>query len=126
VAPGGRVSLLLEIVPRRRMHVYAPGATGYRVIELKMSPVAGVTYQPLKYPSSEIYEFEPLHERVPVFQKPFQLVQTVVLDGSPDGAARLRKANTLIISGTLSYQACDDRLCFAPASVPVSWTITIR
>jgi len=33
VAPGGRVSLLLDIVPRRRMHVYAAGATGYRVYE---------------------------------------------------------------------------------------------
>jgi hypothetical protein len=126
VAPGGRVSLLLDIVPRRRMHVYAAGATGYRVIELAMSPAGGVTYQPVKYPPSEIYEFEPLHERVPVYQKPFQLVQPVVLDDSPDGAARLRRANRLIISGTLSYQACDDRLCFAPASVPVSWTLTVR
>ena len=126
MAPGGRVSLLLDIVPRRRMHVYAPGATGYRVIELAMSPAAGVTYQPVKYPPSETYEFEPLHERVPVYQKPFQLVQPVVLDDSPDGAARLRRANRLIISGTLSYQACDDRLCFAPASVPVSWTFTVR
>ena len=126
VAPGGRVSLLLDMVPRRRMHVYAPGATGYRVIELVMSPAAGVTYQPVKYPASEIYEFEPLHERVPVYQRPFQLVQPVVLDGSPDGAARLRKTNRLIINGTLSYQACDDRLCFAPASVPVSWTFTVK
>lgn len=126
VAPGGRVSLLLDIVPRRRMHVYAPGATGYRVIELTMSPSAGVTYEKVKYPPSEIYEFEPLHERVPVYQKPFQLVQPVVLDDSPEVAARLRRANGLIISGTLSYQACDDRLCFAPTSVPVSWPFTLK
>ena len=126
VAPGDRISLLLDIVPRRRMHIYAPGATGYRVIEIAMSPAAGMTYQPVKYPPSEIYEFEPLHERVPVYQKAFQLVQPVVLDDSPDAAARLRRANRLIISGTLSYQACDDRLCFAPASVPVSWTLTVR
>jgi len=49
-----------------------------------------------------------------------------VLDGSRDGAARLRRTNRFIISGTLSYQACDDRLCFAPASVPVSWTFTVK
>ena len=126
VAPGGRFSLLLDIVPRRRMHVYAPGATGYRVIEIAMSPAAGVTYQPVKYPPSEIYEFEPLHERVPVYQKPFQLVQPVVLDDSPDAAARLRRASRLMTNGTLSYQACDDRLCFSPVSVPVSWTLTIK
>lgn len=126
VAPGSRVSLLLDIVPRRRMHVYAPGATGYQVIKLAMSPAAGVTYQPVKYPPSEIYEFVPLHERVPVYMKRFQLIQPVMVDASPDGAARLRRANTLIINGTLSYQACDDRLCFAPASVPVAWTFTVR
>ena len=50
VAPGGRVSLLLDVVPRRRMHVYAPGATGYQVIKLAMSPAAGLTYLPAKYP----------------------------------------------------------------------------
>jgi hypothetical protein len=126
VAPGRRVSLTLDIVPRRRMHVYAPGATGYQVIKLAMSPAAGVTYQAVKYPPSEIYTFEPLQEQVPVYQKPFQLVQTLVLDGSPDSAARLRKANTLIINGTLSYQACDDRICFMPASVPVSWAFTVK
>ncbi len=126
VTPGSRVSLLLDIVPRRRMHVYAPGATGYRVIELAMSPATGVTYQPVKYPASEIYEFVPLQERIPVYQKQFQLVQPVTLDGSPAAAARLRKANTLVIKGTLSYQACDDRLCFAPVSVPVSWIFAVK
>jgi hypothetical protein len=126
VAPGSRVLLMLDIVPRRRMHVYAPGATGYRVIELAMSPAAGVTYQPVKYPPSEIYEFEPLQERVPAYQKPFQLVQPVLLDGSREGAERLRKAKTLLIKGMLSYQACDDRICFAPASIPLSWTFTVK
>jgi hypothetical protein len=126
VAPGSRVLLMLDIVPRRRMHVYAPGATGYQVIKLAMSPVAGVTYHPMKYPPSEIYEFVPLLERIPVYQKQFQLIQPVMLDASPAGAARLRRANGLIISGTLSYQACDDRICFAPVSVPVTWTFTIR
>jgi hypothetical protein len=126
VSPGNRLSLVLEIVPRRRMHVYAPGAKGYRVIDLAMSPADGVTYQRLKYPPSEIYEFVPLQERVPVYQKPFQLVQPVVLDGSSAAAARLRKLKTLIINGTLSYQACDDRLCFQPVSLPVSWTFTVK
>jgi hypothetical protein len=80
----------------------------------------------MKYPPSEIYEFVPLLERIPVYQKQFQLIQPVMLDASPAGAARLRRANGLIISGTLSYQACDDRICFAPVSVPVTWTFTIR
>jgi hypothetical protein len=26
----------------------------------------------------------------------------------------------------LEYQACDDRLCFAPRSIPVSHVVTLR
>ena len=44
----------------------------------------------LAYPASEIYFFKPLNERVPVFQKPFRLVQEVVLDGTPAAQEALR------------------------------------
>jgi hypothetical protein len=33
VALGTRFSLVVDITPKPNMHVYAPGATGYRVIE---------------------------------------------------------------------------------------------
>ena len=32
----------------------------------------------------------------------------------------------LTIAGTLEYQACDDRLCFTPRSIPVSYTVKLR
>jgi len=31
-----------------------------------------------------------------------------------------------MFTGRLEYQARDDRLCFAPTSVPVSWTAKMR
>jgi hypothetical protein len=33
---------------------------------------------------------------------------------------------TLTIDATLDYQACDDAVCFVPASVPVSFTVQVR
>jgi len=30
------------------------------------------------------------------------------------------------ISGTLSYQACDDRVCYLPQSVPLEWVVPVR
>ena len=30
-----------------------------------------------------------------------------------------------MVSGTLEYQACDDRICYAPAKVPLSLTIDL-
>ncbi len=32
----------------------------------------------------------------------------------------------MTIKGVLSYQACDDKLCFTPQSVPLTWTVTLR
>lgn len=126
VALGTRFSLALDITPKRGMHVYAPGASQYRVVTLNIAPQPHVRTMPLRYPASEIYHFVPLNERVPVYQKPFTLLMDVV----PEATAEARKAFTgkseLIIAGTLEYQACDDKICYNPVSLPLSWTLTLR
>src|SRR5205814_7901836 len=48
VAPGNRFALTFEITPRPRMHVYAPGASGYRIISVKISPQPFLRVLPLK------------------------------------------------------------------------------
>jgi len=126
VAAGNRFALVLELTPRRGTHVYAPGASGYKVIALTVAPQPFVRVLPLTYPASEIYFFKPLNERVPVYQKPFRLVQEVVLEGQPQAQQAFRGKDSLTITGTLDYQACDDRECFNPASVPLTWTVGLR
>jgi hypothetical protein len=32
----------------------------------------------------------------------------------------------LTIAGTLDYQACDDKVCLIPQSVPLSWTVELK
>jgi peroxiredoxin len=125
-ALGNRFSLVLEVTPRPRMHVYAPGAAGYRVIGLTIAPQPFVRVLPAKYPPSEIYLFKPLNERVPVYQKPFTLMQEVVPEATEEAQAAFRGKDVLTLTGTLEYQACDDKLCFNPASIPLSWQIALR
>jgi hypothetical protein len=126
VALGNRFSLVLEITPHKGMHVYAPGATGYRAIALTVAPQPFVRVLPMRYPPSEIYFFKPLNERVPVYQKPFTLLQEVVPDVTQEAEAAFRGKDTLGLTGTFEYQACDDKVCYNPASVPLSWTVTLR
>jgi hypothetical protein len=33
---------------------------------------------------------------------------------------------TVTITGRFHYQACDDKVCFNPVSLPVSYTVRIR
>jgi peroxiredoxin len=126
ISPGNRLSLVLEITPHAKMHVYAPGAKGYREITLTIEPDPQIRVLELKYPQPEIYLFKPLNERVPVFRKPFRLLQEVVLEGTPQAQAALRGKETVTVKGSLEYQACDDKECFTPVSVALSWTMNLR
>ena len=124
-ALGTRLSLALDITPKPGMHLYAPGADGYRVVKVDIAPQPNVRIQPVRYPASEIYHFVPLNERVPVFQKPFTLQVEVVPEATAEGRKAFAGKTELVITGTLEYQACDDKICYSPASVPLSWKVAM-
>lgn len=126
VAPGSLFSIVFDIRPRERMHVYAPGAKDYRIIAFNLEQNPLVVSRPIAYPSSEIYVFEPLNERVPVFQKPFRLTQSLAVSTAAEHRPTVARLDTLTIKGTLDYQACDDRICYTPRSIPVSFTVKVR
>ena len=84
-----------------------------------------VRFEPVEFPASEIYYFEPLDERVPVYQSPFTLLQEAVVSASEEAEEALAQLDALTLSGTLDYQACDDELCFEPVSVPLSFTLDL-
>ena len=79
-----------------------------------------------QFPKPADYFFKPLHEHVPVYSGPFRIVQDVMLDPTKDGSAALNGVTSLTLTGTFEYQACDDRVCFAPQSVPLSWSIAVK
>ncbi len=125
---GTKFSLAVDIEPNEGIHLYAPGAEamGYRVIGLTIDPVPHIRFEPVEFPASEIYHFEPLDERVPVYQQPFTLLQEAVVSGEPEAEEALKELDAVTLSGTLSYQACDDKLCFDPVSVPLSFTLDVE
>lgn len=126
VAAGNRFALAVNVAPHSGVHVYAPGASGYRVIGITVKPQPFVRVLPPVYPALKIYFFKPLNERVPVFQKPFTLTQELVLEGTSAAQAALRGKESLTIEGSLDYQACDDKVCFNPVSVPLTWAMSLK
>jgi peroxiredoxin len=126
VAPGNRFSVAFDVTPKPHIHVYAPGASSYRPITVTIAPQPFVRVLPIQYPASQLYVFKPLNEHVRVYEKPFTLIQEVILEGHPQAQAAFRGKDSLVLTGRLDYQACNDTLCFNPASVPVSWRLTLR
>lgn len=127
VAPGERFSLALDIVPKEKIHVYAPGQTGYIPITVTLDEDPAFKAHPIAFPESDVYYFAPLDERVKVYSHPFRLVQELTLSLSQEMRARSAEAGaTLTIRGEIRYQACDDQVCFMPATAPVEWTVALK
>ncbi len=51
------------------------------------------------------------------------------MDVVQDATAEARKAfagrNELVVAGTLQYQACDDKICYNPVSLPLTWKVAL-
>ena len=116
--PGGRLSLVVNVVPKKRMHVYAPG-TKYRAVTVTLNRQPFLKASPAVYPKPSIYIFKPLKEQVLVYSAPFTLTMNIAVGAVTPRMPRLR------ITGTLSYQACDDRVCYLPESVPLEWNVPV-
>jgi hypothetical protein len=125
IAPGEKVSLSFAITPKRAMHVYAPGKHDYQVIVVKLDPQPWMKVAPTTYPPSEIYHFKELDEKVETYGKPFTLVQDITILNTAE-AKKALAASPIKLSGRLEYQACDDKVCYAPTKVPVSFTLTVK
>jgi DsbC/DsbD-like thiol-disulfide interchange protein len=120
VAPGARVSLHVDIAPKPTMHVYAPGQKDYIAVSLTLAGSAAVKSAAIQFPKPETREVKDLGTQL-VYSKPFRIVQDITLakDLSP-------AAGPLTVKGALKYQACDESICYAPVTVPVTWTLTVK
>lgn len=125
VAPGSRVTLVFDVTPARRMHVYAPGAD-YQVIAVTLDPQPVLIPHETVYPASEIYHFVPLDERVPVYQKPFRLTRDVTVAATREAQQALAGMESLKLTGKLEYQACDDKICFKPSAIPFAFELNVK
>jgi hypothetical protein len=122
VTSGDRIAVAIDIVPKPRMHVYAPGSK-YRVITIAIEPQPLLTIGKTVYPGAGSYYFKPLKETQPVYDRPFRLqVEMTVGEIGPSADA----PSTMTIKGALEYQACDDRACYLPESIPLRWTMKVN
>jgi hypothetical protein len=116
---GARVTLDLAVAPKPKMHVYAPGQPDYMPISLTLETDSAYRRAgDPRYPKPEILFFKPLNERFKVYSRPFRIAQDIIV--SPDAGAN---QESLVVRGKVSYQACDDLVCYLPVDVPVVWTL---
>jgi hypothetical protein len=124
VAPGARMSISFDVVPRTGMHVYAPG-TKYRPVAIRLETGSLLRVHGSIYPKPTRFLFKPLKEEVLVYDAPFRLALTAVAADGEALRAHLRGRTQMTIKGSLDYQAGDDSESYRPASVPFQWTLPV-
>lgn len=124
-APGNRFSLVAEVELPPGVHVYAPEVKGYKPIQLAIEASPVFTLNPAVYPRPKVLYLEAIREQVPVFEGKFRIKQDVTVTAAQDFVRSLGDGRTLAVGGELRYQACDQRICYPPTSVPVQWQLKV-
>jgi len=116
VAPGDRVALTLDVDLNPGMHVYAPGVEGYIPIEWKMQDSPAAAMHAPAFPHSEKLYLKAIGETVPAYRNHFRLTRDITIQRPPEGSGQMT------VNGSLRYQACDDRVCYIPQELHLTWT----
>jgi hypothetical protein len=129
-SPGSRISLSVEIAMAPGMHVYAPGAKGYRPVELLLDSSDVYDPRPINYPPSELLQLRAINEEAPVYRGKLQIGQDIVISVRRSLGAKLPdqrdRSLPVEITGKLHYQACDDKVCYRPTEVPLRWKLDLH
>jgi hypothetical protein len=124
--PGSLITLIAEVRLPPDVHVYAPGTQGYKPIRLAIDPLPYMELRPAVYPGSKTLYLAAIKERVPVFEGTFRIRQDVRVSSTGDFSKSLgTDGKTFTLTGQLEYQACDRKMCFLPASVPLQWQLQV-
>jgi hypothetical protein len=127
VRSGQRISLVLDVQLGARLHVYAPGVkSDYIPIEWSIKESPALAVRAVTYPRSKVLRLKAIKETVPAYQDTFRLVRDVTVARDAVLRPLVDTEGKLTIEGTLKYQACDDKLCYPPETVPVRWSLQVE
>ena len=119
--PGHRIVLSLELDLKPNMHVYAPGVEGYIPIDWKLDESPAAKAHPFEYPASRKLHLKAIGETAPVYRGRVRITREITFGAENAVRPLVGSTGELILKGSLRYQACDDRKCYLPETVPLEW-----
>ena len=119
--PGHRILLSVEIDLPNRMHVYAPGVAGYIPAEWNMDLTGGTKAEPVRFPAPEKLYLKPIKETALVYRRKVRLTREITFGQESALKPFISASGELVLKGSFRYQACNDRECYLPETVPIEW-----
>jgi hypothetical protein len=118
--PGSIVhaAVVAQITPGYHINDHKPSHEYLIPTELKMEAIPQVAIQNIAYPPGQAIKFDFDDAKLSVYQGTLVVhAELKIARDTPPGDYALK--------GKLAYQACNDRACFPPTSVPVELDVKI-
>ena len=119
--PGQTVTLVLRVELPENIHVQSDEPRDRFVIPtlLTVTPPEGVAVEEITYPEATDFLLEGQEEPLAVFGHEFTIDVRLALEAD-------LSPGEIVVPGSLLYQACDDRVCFMPATAVVEWHVDVE
>ena len=122
VLPGNRVTLSLDVELPPGMHLYAPGVpSNYKPISWNMPESKGWRSHAVIYPDARRLRLEAIDETVPVYEGQLRLVRDLTFGQLEDLRPLVKEGGRIEVDGAFRYQACDEKKCYPPHEITVTW-----
>jgi DsbC/DsbD-like thiol-disulfide interchange protein len=121
IQPGQTVTLVLRVELPENIHMQSDKPRDPFVIPTLLTFMLpeGVTVEEITYPESTDFLLAGQGEPLAVFEHEFTIAVRLALDEDvPPGE--------IVVPGSFLYQACDDRMCFVPATAAVEWHMHVE
>lgn len=121
IQPGLTVTVDLRVELPEDIHVQSDDPRDPFVIPtvLTFTLPEGVTVEGITYPASSEFLLEGWEEPLDVFEHEFTIDVRLTLDADVS-------PGEMVVPGSLLYQACDDKVCFTPATAAVEWHLQVE
>lgn len=113
------IALKFQIVPGFHINSNAPKSDELIPTTLRLTPAGGIATKKLSYAAGQdvSFPFDP-NSKLNVYSGEFTVRALLTATEASVGAQR--------IHGELRYQACSDRACFPPKTLPLDFQVTVQ
>jgi hypothetical protein len=120
---GQRIALAVDIDLKPGMHVYAPEVEGYIPVQWNITPAPTFHAQPPAWPTARKLYLSAIKETLPVYEDHLRVVAEITLGTDAQVKPLLNPNGDVVVGSSFRYQACDERECYVPETIPLTWTL---
>lgn len=113
-----KAAVVAEIPQGYHVNDHVPSLDYLIPTELKLEPAPPFTVGATKYPKGSPQKFSFL-------DTPISVYQGKLVVGAEISVASSARPGTYTLKGSLDYQACNDRACFPPTSLPLTLAVKV-